>query len=112
MVPHSAPLVAHNLRGKLLLARGAMDDNVPPCNTYRVVDALPQGQPCRAAARAPDRACTPSTLVYGIDARNRVHEHGEQPPAWVFVLPRRGGVGKLVNRCHASLDRRLRPAPR
>ncbi|HUF50995.1 MAG TPA: DPP IV N-terminal domain-containing protein [Longimicrobiales bacterium] len=33
-------LVASNLRGKLLLAHGAMDDNVPPYNTYLVVDAL------------------------------------------------------------------------
>jgi dipeptidyl-peptidase 4 len=33
-------LVAHNLQGKLLLAHGAMDDNVAPYNTYLVVDAL------------------------------------------------------------------------
>jgi dipeptidyl aminopeptidase/acylaminoacyl peptidase len=33
-------LVAGNLKGKLLLAHGAMDDNVPPYNTYLVVDAL------------------------------------------------------------------------
>jgi dipeptidyl aminopeptidase/acylaminoacyl peptidase len=33
-------LVAGNLRGKLLLAHGALDDNVPPYNTYLVVDAL------------------------------------------------------------------------
>jgi dipeptidyl aminopeptidase/acylaminoacyl peptidase len=31
---------AENLRGKLLLAHGAMDDNVPPYNTTLVVDAL------------------------------------------------------------------------
>jgi dipeptidyl-peptidase-4 len=31
---------ARNLRGKLLLAHGAMDDNVPPYNTTVVVDAL------------------------------------------------------------------------
>lgn len=31
---------AKNLKGKLLLAHGAMDDNVPPQNTYLVVDAL------------------------------------------------------------------------
>jgi dipeptidyl aminopeptidase/acylaminoacyl peptidase len=31
---------AANLRGKLLLAHGGMDDNVPPYNTYLVVDAL------------------------------------------------------------------------
>lgn len=29
-----------NLKGKLLLAHGGMDDNVPPSNTYLVVDAL------------------------------------------------------------------------
>jgi dipeptidyl aminopeptidase/acylaminoacyl peptidase len=33
-------LVAKNLKGKLLLAHGALDDNVPPYNTYLVVDAL------------------------------------------------------------------------
>jgi dipeptidyl aminopeptidase/acylaminoacyl peptidase len=33
-------LAASNLRGKLLLVHGAMDDNVPPYNTYLVVDAL------------------------------------------------------------------------
>ena len=31
---------AENLQGKLLLAHGAVDDNVPPYNTYLVVDAL------------------------------------------------------------------------
>jgi dipeptidyl-peptidase 4 len=33
-------LVAQNLRGRLLLAHGAMDDNVAPYNTYLVLDAL------------------------------------------------------------------------
>jgi dipeptidyl-peptidase 4 len=33
-------LVAHNLRGKLLISHGVMDSNVPPYNTYLVVDAL------------------------------------------------------------------------
>jgi dipeptidyl aminopeptidase/acylaminoacyl peptidase len=32
--------VAKNLKGKLLLAHGTMDDNVPPDNTLLVVDAL------------------------------------------------------------------------
>ena len=31
---------ADNLQGKLLLAHGGMDDNVPPYNTYLLVDAL------------------------------------------------------------------------
>ena len=31
---------ARNLQGKLLLAHGGMDDNVPPYNTYLVVEAL------------------------------------------------------------------------
>ena len=31
---------ARNLRGRLLLAHGGMDDNVPPANTLLVVDAL------------------------------------------------------------------------
>ena len=31
---------AKNLRGKLMLAHGTMDNNVPPYNTYLVVDAL------------------------------------------------------------------------
>ncbi|MBX2871601.1 MAG: S9 family peptidase [Saprospiraceae bacterium] len=33
-------LYAENLKGKLLLAHGGMDDNVPPYNTNLVVDAL------------------------------------------------------------------------
>ena len=33
-------VLAKNLKGKLLLAHGTMDDNVPPYNTYLVVDAL------------------------------------------------------------------------
>jgi dipeptidyl-peptidase-4 len=33
-------LFAQNLKGKLLLAHGTMDDNVPPNNTLLVVDAL------------------------------------------------------------------------
>ncbi|MEO1384757.1 MAG: prolyl oligopeptidase family serine peptidase, partial [Bacteroidota bacterium] len=33
-------LKAENLKGKLLLAHGGMDDNVPPYKTYLVVDAL------------------------------------------------------------------------
>jgi dipeptidyl aminopeptidase/acylaminoacyl peptidase len=33
-------LVAKNLKGKLLLAHGTMDSNVPPNNTLLVVDAL------------------------------------------------------------------------
>ncbi|MEP6690845.1 MAG: DPP IV N-terminal domain-containing protein [Gemmatimonadaceae bacterium] len=32
--------LAKNLKGKLLIAHGAMDDNVPPYNTYLVVDQL------------------------------------------------------------------------
>ena len=32
--------VAKNLKGKLLLAHGMMDDNVPPYNTFLVMDAL------------------------------------------------------------------------
>ena len=33
-------IYAKNLKGKLLLIHGGMDDNVPPYNTYLVVDAL------------------------------------------------------------------------
>ena len=33
-------LLAKNLKGKLLLAHGMMDDNVPPYNTLLVIDAL------------------------------------------------------------------------
>ena len=33
-------MYAGNFKGKLLLAHGTMDDNVPPSNTYLVVDAL------------------------------------------------------------------------
>jgi len=33
-------LIAKNLKGKLLITHGSMDDNVPPSNTMLVVDAL------------------------------------------------------------------------
>jgi dipeptidyl aminopeptidase/acylaminoacyl peptidase len=33
-------IYAKNLKGKLLLAHGLMDDNVPPYNTWLVVEAL------------------------------------------------------------------------
>ena len=33
-------LLAKNLKGKLLLAHGNLDDNVPPYSTLLVVDAL------------------------------------------------------------------------
>lgn len=38
--PEANQHLAKNLKGKLLLAHGTMDDNVPPNNTYLVVDAL------------------------------------------------------------------------
>ena len=33
-------MYAGNLKGKLLLVHGGMDDNVPPYNTYLVADSL------------------------------------------------------------------------
>ena len=36
----ATPALAKNLKGKLLLAHGTMDGNVPPANTLLVVDAL------------------------------------------------------------------------
>ncbi|NUQ21747.1 MAG: prolyl oligopeptidase family serine peptidase [Gemmatimonadaceae bacterium] len=38
--PEANQTLAKNLKGKLLLAHGTMDDNVPPNNTLLVVDAL------------------------------------------------------------------------
>ncbi|MEO7458203.1 MAG: DPP IV N-terminal domain-containing protein [Gemmatimonadaceae bacterium] len=38
--PEANQTLAKNLKGKLLLAHGTMDDNVPPQNTELVVDAL------------------------------------------------------------------------
>ena len=40
MVTLSNQNFAGNLKGKLLLVHGGMDDNVPPYNTYLVVQAL------------------------------------------------------------------------
>ena len=37
---HANQKYAKNLKGRLLLAHGGMDDNVPPYNTWLVVDAL------------------------------------------------------------------------
>jgi dipeptidyl-peptidase 4 len=39
-LPEANQSLAKNLKGKLLLAHGTMDDNVPPQNTELVVDAL------------------------------------------------------------------------
>lgn len=36
----SNQVYAKNLKGKFLIIHGGMDDNVPPYNTYLVVDAL------------------------------------------------------------------------
>jgi dipeptidyl-peptidase-4 len=38
--PEANETVAKNLKGHLLLMHGSMDDNVPPSNTFLVVDAL------------------------------------------------------------------------
>ncbi len=38
--PQANQVYAKNLKGKLLLIHGGMDDNVPPYNSYLVVDAL------------------------------------------------------------------------
>jgi dipeptidyl aminopeptidase/acylaminoacyl peptidase len=38
--PQANEIYAKNLKGKLLLAHGLMDDNVPPSNTLLVVEAL------------------------------------------------------------------------
>ena len=38
--PEANQLLVQNLKGKLLLAHGTLDDNVPPNNTLLVVDAL------------------------------------------------------------------------
>ena len=38
--PRQATAVAHNLRGKLLLVTGDLDDNVNPSATMQLVDAL------------------------------------------------------------------------
>jgi dipeptidyl aminopeptidase/acylaminoacyl peptidase len=38
--PEANQILAKNLKGKLLLAHGTMDDNVPPNNTMLVVDEL------------------------------------------------------------------------
>src|SRR5215210_244146 len=38
--PEANQLLVQNLKGKILLAHGTLDDNVPPINTLLVVDAL------------------------------------------------------------------------
>jgi dipeptidyl-peptidase 4 len=38
--PQANQMYARNLKGKLLIAHGGMDDNVPPYNSYLVVDSL------------------------------------------------------------------------
>lgn len=38
--PQANPMYAKNLKGKLLIMHGGMDDNVPPYNSYLVADSL------------------------------------------------------------------------
>ena len=40
MHPQANQLYAKNLKGKLLIAHGMMDDNVPPYNALLVIEAL------------------------------------------------------------------------
>jgi len=84
--------LAENLKGKLLLAHGAMDDNVPPYNTYLVVDALIE------ANKDFDLIVFPNARHgYGSDSpymmRRRwdyfvQHLRGEEPPKEFAINPK------------------------
>jgi dipeptidyl aminopeptidase/acylaminoacyl peptidase len=77
-------IYAKNLKGKLLLAHGGVDNNVPPYNTYLVVDALVK------ANKDFDLVIFPNVRHgYGADSlymmRRRwdyfvTHLHGKKPP--------------------------------
>lgn len=84
--------LAENLKGKLLLAHGAMDDNVPPYNTYLIVDALIE------ANKDFDLIVFPNARHgYGSDSpymmRRRwdyfvQHLRGEEPPKEFAINPK------------------------
>ncbi len=84
-------LYAKNLTGKLLLAHGGMDDNVPPYNTYLVVDALIK------ANKNFDLLIFPNARHgYGADSSYMMrrrwdyfvkHLHGAEPPKEYKIVP-------------------------
>ncbi len=84
--------LAENLKDKLLLAHGAMDDNVPPYNTYLIVDALIE------ANKDFDLIVFPNARHgYGSDSpymmRRRwdyfvQHLRGEEPPKEFAINPK------------------------
>ena len=62
-------LVAHQLKGKLLLAHGTMDNNVPSYSTLLVVDALDQGEQGFRSDHLPEpRARLRQRAVHGAPA--------------------------------------------
>jgi dipeptidyl aminopeptidase/acylaminoacyl peptidase len=81
-------LVADQLQGKLLLAHGTLDDNVPPSNTLLVVDALIEANKDFDLILFPNRRHGFSSEPYMMRRRwDYFVEHllgAEPPPAYTF----------------------------
>ena len=96
--------VAKNLKGKLLLAHGTMDNNVPPYNTLLVVDALIKANKdfdllmlpepaARLRRRRPVHDAAAVGLLREVPARRRAAE-GVQDAAGAGTRPPAGGLGR------------------
>jgi dipeptidyl-peptidase 4 len=85
---------AHNLKGKLLLAHGTMDANVPPYNTYLVVDALIRANKDFDLIMFPNRGHGFGSEPYMIRRRWDYfvkHLMGAEPPREFELTPPRAG---------------------
>ena len=94
-------LVAKNLKGKLLLAHGTMDTNVPPLNTEVVVDALIKANKDFDLLMLPNRGHGFGSEPYMVRRRWDYfvrHLLGAEPPK-EYQLRRRGvGRGRALIR--------------
>jgi dipeptidyl aminopeptidase/acylaminoacyl peptidase len=89
------PTMAKNLRGKLLLMHGDMDDNVHPAMTIQVVDALIKANKSFDLIIAPNRAHGLNEPYFIRRRWDYFVEHllGEKPPAdWEIVRPVEAGA--------------------
>jgi dipeptidyl aminopeptidase/acylaminoacyl peptidase len=87
--------MAKNLRGKLLLMHGDMDDNVHPAMTIQMVDALIKANKSFDLIIAPNRAHGLNEPYFIRRRWDYFVEHllGEKPPVdWEIVRPVEAGA--------------------
>jgi dipeptidyl aminopeptidase/acylaminoacyl peptidase len=87
--------LAKNLKGKLLLAYGTMDDNVPPNNTLLVVNELIQANKDFDLIALPNRNHSFGSEPYMVRRRWDYfvrHLLGAEPPKGYELKPPVGGI--------------------